>query len=38
LRPYLHYYYNLERPHTALGYRPPLARLASVNNVLVNNS
>jgi transposase InsO family protein len=37
LRPYLRYY-NLERPHTALGYRPPLARLASVNNVLVNNS
>jgi transposase InsO family protein len=26
LRPYLQYY-NLERPHTALGYRPPLARL-----------
>ncbi|HVH68517.1 MAG TPA: IS481 family transposase [Gemmatimonadales bacterium] len=26
LRPYLRYY-NLERPHTALGYRPPLARL-----------
>ena len=37
LRPYLRYY-NLERPHTALGYRPPLARLASVNNVLVNDS
>ena len=37
LRPYLRYY-NLERPHTALGYRPPLARLASVNNVLVINS
>jgi transposase InsO family protein len=37
LRPYLRYY-NLERPHTALGYRPPLARLASVNNVLVNNT
>jgi len=37
LRPYLRFY-NLERPHTALGYRPPLARLASVNNVLVNNS
>ncbi len=37
LRPYLRYY-NLERPHTALGYRPPFARLASVNNVLVNNS
>lgn len=36
LRPYLRYY-NLERPHTALGYRPPLARLASVNNVLVIN-
>jgi transposase InsO family protein len=36
LRPYLRYY-NLERPHTALGYRPPLARLASVNNVLVTN-
>ena len=36
LRPYLRYY-NLERPHTALGYRPPLARLASVNNVFVNN-
>jgi transposase InsO family protein len=36
LRPYLRYY-NLERPHTALGYRPPLARLASVNNVLVSN-
>jgi transposase InsO family protein len=37
LRPYLRYY-NLERPHTALGYRPPLARLASVNNVFVNNT
>jgi transposase InsO family protein len=37
LRPYLRFY-NLERPHTALGYRPPLARLASVNNVLVNNT
>ena len=37
LRPYLRYY-NLERPHTALGYCPPLARLASVNNVLVNNT
>jgi transposase InsO family protein len=37
LRPYLRYY-NLERPHTALGYRPPLAQLASVNNVLVNNT
>jgi len=37
LRPYLRYY-NLERPHTALGYRPPLARLASVNNVLVINN
>ena len=37
LRPDLRYY-NLERPHTALGYRPPLARLASVNNVLVNDS
>jgi transposase InsO family protein len=37
LRPYPRYY-NLERPHTALGYRPPFARLASVNNVLVNDS
>ena len=37
LRPYLRYY-NLQRPHTALGYRPPLTRLASVNNVLVNNT
>ena len=37
LRPYLRYY-NLERPHTALGYRPPLARLGSVNNVFVNNT
>lgn len=37
LRPYLRYY-NCQRPHTALGYRPPLARLASVNNVLVINS
>ncbi len=37
LRPYLRFH-NLERPHTALGYRPPLARLASVNNILVNNS
>lgn len=37
LRPYLRFY-NLERPHTALGYRPPLARLASVNNVFVINS
>jgi len=37
LRPYLRFY-NLERPHTALGYRPPLARLASVNNVFVNNT
>jgi len=37
LRPYLRYY-NLERPHTALGYRSPLARLASVNNVFDNNT
>ena len=37
LRPYLRYY-NLERPHTALGYRPPLAQLASVNNLFVNHS
>jgi len=36
LRPYLRYY-NLERPHTALGYRAPFARLASVNNVFVND-
>lgn len=37
LRPYLRYY-NLERPHTALGYRPPFERLASVNNVFVSNT
>ena len=37
LRPYLRYY-TLERPHTALGYRAPFARLASVNNVFVNDS
>jgi len=37
LRPYLRFY-NLERPHTALGYRTPFARLASVNNVFVNNN
>ena len=32
-------YYNTERPHTALGYRPPQHRLqALVNNVFVNDT
>lgn len=37
LPPYLAYY-NTERPHTALGFKSPQHRLASVNNLLTNNS
>jgi len=36
LRPYLRYY-DVRRPHTALRYRTPLARFASVNDVFVND-
>lgn len=31
-------YYNWDRPHTALGYKPPVSRLGIMNNVLECNN
>lgn len=37
LGPFLEYY-NRYRPHTALGYKPPVSRLPNMNNVLEHNN
>ncbi|MDM5064274.1 integrase core domain-containing protein, partial [Aeromonas salmonicida] len=33
LQPWLHEY-NWHRPHASLGYKPPISRLQSVNNLV----